>query len=136
MNWLPFVSRDRFEEKSAEVRELRSELAHERERNSRLYNWFIWRLGGVAPDVSQLPEVYQPKVTPTPVDKPEATAGQQPQRRRPGQARFDIANFEADRELELMTGGARITRMPDAQKAVIIGLNDAANDGIKAATGG
>lgn len=127
MSWFPFVSRDRFDEKAAEARELRSELAQERANLARLNNWLVWRLGGVAPDVGLLPEAYQPKA-PAPVTDSKNGPQSVPNRRRPGQARYDISTFENDREKELAAMEGRFRGMPQGQKDVISELNQAANE--------
>jgi hypothetical protein len=59
---VPFVSRERFNEKRDELERVRAELAAERDRSFRLFNWATWRVGGgVAFDTTMLPEAYQPK---------------------------------------------------------------------------
>ena len=127
MNWeWPWVSRERLDEKTTEIMELRSELAVERQANRKLYNFMIWRTGGgVAPDLSLLPEAYRPQPQ---APAMESKNGPQPvQRRRPGQARYDIAQFEVNKEMELQTGHTT-PRIPEEQKAVVRELNDSANE--------
>lgn len=118
------VSRDRFNEKAAEVKELRDLLAQERAAGAKLWNFMVWRMGGVAPDLSALPEAYQPQRGPIAVPPKEEQA-QSVQRRRPGQARVDLAQFETERELEFRTKVSG--PVPEAQKAVVDELHEAAN---------
>jgi len=127
---LPFVSRDRFEE-------VRADLLAEREYSKRLWNFLVWRTGGgVAFDVSVLPEAYQPR--PVPATPPaDGTAARPTQAvRGPGQARRDIALFDAQRaeEYEDAVTKLRVLKAqtaPAAQKAVVEAINETANAAVR-----
>ena len=110
----PFVSRERLSEAQAEVTRLRDELAKERERNQKLWNFLNWRVGGgVAFDTSMLPEPYQPRVG-GPTQKTEDAAAQVLRNvRAPGQARRDLAKFEVQQQQDFdRTKGIRVAEEP------------------------
>lgn len=102
MRW-PFVSRERFDDQRTELDRVRAELAAERDKNQRLWNFLNWRVGGgVAFDTSQLPEAYQPRaVAPKSATAAEDTAKTTRAVRAPGQARSEIAMFEVRQQAEL-----------------------------------
>jgi hypothetical protein len=114
----PLVSRERYDERVADIQSLRTELAAERERNQRLWNFLNWRTaGGVAFDTNMLPDAYQPRVA-TVTPKTEG-AGVETIRgvRGPGQARRDLGLWEADRQqdFERATVGSRPARVTEEQ---------------------
>jgi hypothetical protein len=122
---LPFVSRDRYEEMKEELLRTRAELSTARLAHEKLWNWTVWRVGGgVAPDVTQLPEAYQPK--PAPSAAASENKSSIPPTRRPGQARQDIAKFEVNAEREYRQSHP----ISEAQIATVAALNQAANEGM------
>lgn len=115
MNW-PFVSRARFEDQHTELARVREELATERDRGLKMWNWITFRgiPGGMAFDPSLLPVVYQPKIAapaqPRPGDDAEKMAQQ------PRNARKNIALFEVKRQQELERLEGRPQEPPKQQQ--------------------
>lgn len=128
----PFVSRERYEEQRMNLDRARGELADERDRNFRLFNWTMWRIGGgVAFDTSLLPEQYQPKAA-APVTEEKENAALHAVRA-PGQARRDISKFEVEQEQALGRANSGHRPMSKEQVSLISELNKAADEGQKAA---
>lgn len=130
----PFVSRERYDERIGELTSLRSELAAERDRNQKLWNFLNWRTGGFAFDPMMLAEHYQPKAAAPPKaanadDGAEAIRGV----RAPGQARRTLAKFEVERQQDFESATPRPLRVSKEQVAFVEALNDAANEGQKMA---
>ncbi len=133
----PFVSRERYDERVADLAAARAELTAERERNQKLWNFLNWRVGGgVAFDTNMLPDAYQPKSAAAPAKavNPDGS-GVEAMRavRAPGQARRDIAKYEVEREQEFESATPRPLRVSKEQIAFVEELNDAANAGQKMA---
>jgi len=131
---LPFVSRERYDERVAELATLRSELAAERDRNQKLWNFLNWRTGGVAFDPMMLAEHYQPRNTAAPAkaanaEAPEGLRGV----RAPGQARREIAQFEVKAQQDFEKATPRPARISKEQTEFLRELDDAANEGQKMA---
>lgn len=126
------VSRDRYNEQSAELARVRGELEKERDRGQRLWNFLLWRVGGgVALDTSLLPESYQPLArTAAVADTDEATKNTIRAARAPGQARREIAQFEVSAEIDYQKANVmhRAPRITQEQADVISHLNQSAND--------
>jgi hypothetical protein len=133
----PFVSRERYDERVADLAAARAELAQERERNQRLWNFLNGRVGGgVAFDTNMLPDAYQPRGGAAPAKAAASEgAGAEAIRgvRAPGQARRELAKFEKDKQEEFESSTPRTARVSKEQVAFVQELNDAANEGQKMA---
>jgi len=128
----PFVSRERYEEQRMNLDRARAELADERDRNFRLFNWTMWRIGGgVAFDTSLLPEQYQPKAS-APAHDAKVTETMRAVRA-PGQSRRDISKFEVDQERHFERDNSGRRPISKEQVSLISELNKAADEGQKAA---
>lgn len=132
----PFVSRERLKEKQLELDAARAELASVRQQHADLWNFTLWLRGGVAFDTSRLPAAYQPQ-TPTaqPVNKSETPAGAPS--KMPGAVRRGIANYEQEKQDEADRLEGRMAPPPRSvskeQLHIVAELNQAANEGLKAA---
>jgi len=131
LRW-PLVSRERYDEQRIELERTRVELAAARDRNFRLFNWTMWRIGGgVAFDTSLLPEQYQPHAA-APAGDAKITETMRAVRA-PGQARRDISKFEVQQEHDFDKGN--IGRRPISKEQVslvselVSELNQAADAG-------
>lgn len=135
MRW-PFISRERYDERVADVATLRSELATERERNQKLWNFLNWRTGGYAFDPAMLAEHYQPRAAAVPA-KAASTDGSGVEAirgvRAPGQARREIAQFEVKAQQDFEKATPRPARISKEQAEFLKELDDAANEGQKMA---
>jgi hypothetical protein len=124
-----WVSRERYEEQRAELERTRAELAGERDRNFRLFNWTMWRIGGgVAFDTSILPEQYQPKAAAPAANDAKVTETMRAVRA-PGQSRRDIAKFETEAEQDFAKGNIGRRPISKEQVSLISELNKAADAG-------
>lgn len=125
---LPFVSRARFEDQRAELERLRGELQRSTEAREKLWNFLVWRVGGVAVDVSALPEAYQPKpVQPVAACDTTKVTGKPTTH----DVRSTLAEFEVKREGEYLEKAGvprRPIAVPPEQIEVIAALNKTANE--------
>ena len=111
MIW-PFISRERYQERTAELDRLRAELEKERAEHKQLQNWLTWRLGGIAPDPGLLPEEYRRKqIAASPAKDEDATPSRL---RRP--VRQELSLFEVRREAEF----ERLRGVPEPQPSVAV----------------
>ena len=131
---LPWVSRERYDELHADLERTRAELASERDRSFRLFNFLNWRTaGGVAFDTSMLPEAYQPTAQAAAPANDSKTAETMRAVRAPGQARRDISKFEVEQERALERGAIGRHPISKEQVSLVNELNKAADEGQRAA---
>lgn len=140
MRW-PFVSRDRFEEKAAELDRVRQELSTLQTEHKRLQNWVTWRVGGgVAPEPEWLPAQYQPKTySAVPLQKAgNDDEAQLPEKApvAPRQARSALAKFETERMQDFWRargGSQQPKNIPKEQIDLINRLNETVTEAQQAA---
>lgn len=142
---LPFVSRERLTEAQAQNAELKAEVKALREKNEYLVNQIVWRQSSIALDPSLLPEHYRPK-TVTPVNTPQGNALNDPPAKQtisgsgPSRMRQTIREKEKQLEADFISKtvgvSVPVTMTAEDLKArdgLLNKLNDAANEGMKAA---